>query len=72
MVVEPVLGARVKVEVHDGKTLAQAEVLPIRALVVVDALQPNVALTSLSEDVGQDGAGTHPIEVAMVVDRKEA
>ena len=68
MVVEPVAGARVVVEIHQGEALSHAEVLPIEGAVKVDAGPAHVFLPARGfEGFAQNRRRGDSVKVAVVV-----
>ena len=70
VMVEPVLGARMEVEVDDGEALARLEVLPVLALVVIHAAERDTTLSTAAQDPRKHGSCNHPVKVAVVVNRQ--
>src|SRR5262245_29944336 len=71
VVVEPVGGGGVEVEVDDRELLPLAEGAPVAAPVVVDPLPAQVpAPEALAQAPGEERRGADPVEVAVVVDRE--
>ena len=70
--VEPPLGAWMKVKVDDRKAAAGFEAAPIVALVVVDALPLRVFAAAFAQRLGQHRSGHHAIKVAVVMNAEAA
>ena len=67
VVVEPVLRARMEVEVHDPEACALGKALPVGALVIVDRAQLDVPLATFAQDGCQDRPGDHAVEVPVIM-----